>query len=85
MNLLYLFLIGLIIGAVAKFLMPGRDPGGFIITSLVGIVGSFLASYIGQTMGLYRIGEPSGFIASVLGAMLLLFIYRIFAGRTASI
>ena len=85
MALLYMFIIGLVIGAVAKFLMPGRDPGGFIITSVIGVIGSFLASYIGQTLGLYRIGEPSGFIASVLGSMLLLLIYRVIAGRTASV
>lgn len=85
MALLYTFLIGLLIGAVAKFLMPGRDPGGFIVTSIIGVIGSFLASYIGQTLGLYRIGEPSGFLASVLGAMLLLLIYRVIAGRTAAV
>lgn len=85
MAMLYLFLIGLFVGAIAKFLMPGRDPGGFLITGVIGVIGSFLASYIGQTLGYYRIGEPAGFIASVLGAMLLLLIYRVIAGRTASV
>lgn len=74
-------IIGLIVGAVAKFLMPGKDPGGIIITILIGIVGAILAGWIGGAMGFYREGEPVGFIASVLGAMLLLFGYRIILGR----
>ena len=69
--MLYTLLIGLIIGAVAKFLMPGKDPGGFIITILLGIAG-----FIGRGLGWYAPYEPIGFIASTLGAMLLLFIYR---------
>ena len=83
--MLWTLLIGLVIGAVAKFLMPGRDPGGFIITIILGIAGSMLASYIGRALGLYPEGAPAGFIMSVLGAMLLLFIYRmIMKGRTVS-
>jgi uncharacterized membrane protein YeaQ/YmgE (transglycosylase-associated protein family) len=81
MNLLYTLLIGLVIGAVAKFLMPGRDPGGCIITILLGIAGSFVASYLGQAMGWYAPGQPAGFIFSVIGAMILLLIYRIVFGR----
>lgn len=69
-------IIGLLIGVVAKFLMPGRDPGGCIITILLGIAGSFVGSYLGQALGIYRVGEPAGFIGSVLGAMLLLLLYR---------
>jgi uncharacterized membrane protein YeaQ/YmgE (transglycosylase-associated protein family) len=76
MTILWTILIGFLIGLVAKFLMPGRDPGGFIITALIGIVGSFIASYIGAAMGWYQNGEPAGFIASVLGAIVLLVIYR---------
>jgi uncharacterized membrane protein YeaQ/YmgE (transglycosylase-associated protein family) len=73
--------IGLVIGIVAKLLMPGRDPGGCIITMLVGIAGSFVASYFGQKMGWYEQGQPAGFIASVIGAMLLLLLYRLIAPR----
>ena len=81
MGILWTILIGFIVGLVAKFLMPGRDPSGFIITVLIGIVGSVLASYLGGTLGLYQVGESAGFIAAVLGAMLLLFIYRMVSGK----
>ena len=74
-------IIGLIIGAVAKLLMPGKDPGGCIITILLGIAGSFVAGYLGRALGWYEMGQPAGFIASVIGAMLLLLIYRMIAGR----
>ena len=67
---------GLIAGIVAKLLMPGRDPGGFIITVLLGIAGALLGGYLGQALGLYREGEPAGFLMSVVGAILLLAIYR---------
>jgi uncharacterized membrane protein YeaQ/YmgE (transglycosylase-associated protein family) len=73
--------IGLIIGVVAKLLMPGRDPGGCIITMLLGVAGSFVASYLGEKMGWYEQGQPAGFIASVVGAMLLLLLYRLIAPR----
>jgi uncharacterized membrane protein YeaQ/YmgE (transglycosylase-associated protein family) len=73
--------IGLVIGVVAKLLMPGRDPGGCIITMLIGIAGSFVASYLGEKMGWYEQGQPAGFIASVVGAMLLLLLYRLIAPR----
>jgi uncharacterized membrane protein YeaQ/YmgE (transglycosylase-associated protein family) len=78
---LWALLIGLIVGAIAKLLMPGRDPGGFIVTMLIGIVGSFLATFLGRALGWYRPGQGAGFIASVLGAMLLLWLYRIFVLR----
>lgn len=68
--------IGLIVGIIAKLLMPGKDPGGFIITILLGIGGSFVAGWLGGLFGLYRPDEAPGFIASVLGAVLILFIYR---------
>lgn len=73
--------IGLIIGVVAKLLMPGRDPGGCIITMLLGVAGSFVASYLGEKMGWYEQGQAAGFIASVIGAMLLLLLYRLIAPR----
>lgn len=76
MTILWTLLIGLIVGAVAKLLMPGKDPGGFIITVILGIAGSLTANFIGNAIGLYARGEAAGFIASVLGAMLLLLIYR---------
>lgn len=69
-------IIGLIVGIIAKLLMPGRDPGGFIITILLGIAGSFVAGWLGGAMGFYRPDEAPGFIASILGAVLILFIYR---------
>jgi uncharacterized membrane protein YeaQ/YmgE (transglycosylase-associated protein family) len=80
-TILWTLIIGLVIGAVAKLLMPGRDPGGCIITILLGIAGAFVAGYIGRALGWYQPGEPAGFIASVIGAMLLLLIYRMVAGR----
>jgi uncharacterized membrane protein YeaQ/YmgE (transglycosylase-associated protein family) len=74
-------IIGLIVGAVAKLLMPGRDPGGCIVTMLLGIVGAFVAGYLGRLLGWYEPGQPAGFIASVIGAMLILLIYRLVIGR----
>jgi uncharacterized membrane protein YeaQ/YmgE (transglycosylase-associated protein family) len=83
MHLLWTLLIGLVIGAVAKFLMPGKDPGGFIITMLIGIAGSFVATYIGQVLGWYQEGQSAGFLMSVLGAILLLGIYHVIRRKTA--
>ena len=80
-SILWILLIGLVIGAVAKFLTPGRDPGGCIITMLIGIAGSFVASYLGKALGWYQQGDAPSFIASVVGAMLLLLLYRLIAGR----
>lgn len=74
--MLWTIFIGFIVGVVAKFLMPGRDPGGFIITILLGIAGSFTAEWLGAKLGVYTEGQAAGFIASVLGAMLLLFLYK---------
>jgi uncharacterized membrane protein YeaQ/YmgE (transglycosylase-associated protein family) len=83
MGILWTILIGFIVGLVAKFLMPGRDPGGFIVTVLIGIVGSVIATYLGRFMGFYQVGESAGFIAAVLGAIILLFIYRMVIGKRA--
>jgi uncharacterized membrane protein YeaQ/YmgE (transglycosylase-associated protein family) len=80
-SILWILFIGLVIGFIAKLLMPGRDPGGCIITMLIGIAGSFVASYLGKAMGWYAAGEPAGFIASIVGAMLLLLLYRLIAPR----
>ncbi|HXH30852.1 MAG TPA: GlsB/YeaQ/YmgE family stress response membrane protein [Bacteriovoracaceae bacterium] len=79
--MLWTLLIGLFIGIVAKFMMPGKDPGGFIITALLGVAGSMLAHFIGAQAGWYREGEPAGFIAGVVGAVILLVIYRAMAGK----
>jgi uncharacterized membrane protein YeaQ/YmgE (transglycosylase-associated protein family) len=81
MGLIVAVLVGLIVGLVARFLMPGRDPGGMLTTALLGIAGSVVASYIGRATGVYYEGEVSGFIASVLGAMLLLAVFRMLRGR----
>ncbi|MBA3461832.1 MAG: GlsB/YeaQ/YmgE family stress response membrane protein [Deltaproteobacteria bacterium] len=77
MHILYMLLIGLVVGALAKFVMPGRDPGGIIITILIGIAGSMLAGFIGREMNWYHHGQPAGFIASIGGALLLLLVYRL--------
>ena len=81
MAILWTIIIGLLVGIVAKFLMPGKDPGGFIITVLLGIAGSFLAGVLGRAMGWYQEGQPAGFIFSVVGAIVLLIIYRLFVGK----
>lgn len=86
MFLLWMIIIGFVIGLVARALMPGRDPAGFIMTVVLGIVGSVIAGFLGQALGLYTSGEPAGLLASVIGAMLVLFIYRAaVGGRTTRI
>lgn len=80
--MLWTLIIGLVVGALAKLIMPGKDPGGIIITILLGIAGAFLAGFLGRTAGWYQPTEGAGLIASVIGAMLLLFLYRRF--RTAT-
>jgi uncharacterized membrane protein YeaQ/YmgE (transglycosylase-associated protein family) len=80
MGILGWIVFGLIVGAIAKLLMPGRDPGGIIVTMVLGIVGALLGGFIGRALGLYGEGEPAGFIMALLGAIALLFIYRISIG-----
>ena len=70
-------LFGLVVGIVAKLLMPGRDPGGFIVTTILGIVGAVVGGFLGRTLGFYGPGEPAGFLMATLGAVVLLFIYRL--------
>jgi uncharacterized membrane protein YeaQ/YmgE (transglycosylase-associated protein family) len=82
-SLLWELIIGLIVGAVAKLLMPGKDPGGIWITMALGIAGSIVATYLGQLMGWYREGQTAGFIMSVVGAIVLLVIYRLVRGMMA--
>jgi len=80
-SILWILLIGLVVGAIAKLLMPGKDPGGCIITMLLGIAGAFLASYVGEKMGIYPASGFGRFIAAVIGALVLLLLYRLFFSR----
>ncbi|MBC8022782.1 MAG: GlsB/YeaQ/YmgE family stress response membrane protein [Burkholderiales bacterium] len=81
MSIIWAIIIGFIVGIVAKFLMPGRDPGGFIVTTLLGIVGALVATFLGQAMGFYAVGQSAGFIGAVIGAIVVLFIYHMVRGR----
>ena len=83
MGIIWTLCIGLVVGAIAKFLMPGKDPGGFIITIVLGVAGALLGTWVGRMAGWYQEGAQAGFIASVIGAMLLLFAYRMFKGKPA--
>jgi uncharacterized membrane protein YeaQ/YmgE (transglycosylase-associated protein family) len=83
-HLLWEAVIGLIVGALAKFIMPGKDPGGIIITMLLGVAGALLAGWLGGVIGWYKEGQGAGFIASLIGALILLFIYRLFKGKSAT-
>ena len=76
MHILGWIVFGLIVGIVAKLLMPGRDPGGFVVTALIGIVGAVIGGYLGRALGMYREGDPVGFVMAVIGSIILLFIYR---------
>ena len=84
MNLIWTLIIGLLVGAVAKFLMPGKDPGGLIVTIVLGIAGSFVAAFVGRGLGLYGEGASAGFLMSVVGAILLLLIYRLLRRSSAA-
>jgi uncharacterized membrane protein YeaQ/YmgE (transglycosylase-associated protein family) len=81
MEFLWMLIIGLVVGALAKLIMPGNDPGGIFVTMLIGVAGAMLAGLIGRSAGWYASGESAGFIASILGATLLLGIYRLVVGR----
>jgi len=83
MDLIWTLIIGLVVGVVAKFLTPGRDPGGCIITMILGVVGAFVAGFLGRALGWYQEGQPVGFIASVIGAILVLLVFRLITGRRA--
>ena len=78
-------IFGLIVGAIAKLLMPGRDPGGIIVTMLLGIVGAVLGGFVGRAMGMYGPNDSAGLIMSILGAVVVLFIYRLAIGRRGTI
>ena len=81
MSIIWAIIIGFIVGLVAKFLMPGRDPGGFIVTTLLGIVGALVATFLGQAMGIYAAGQSAGFIGAVIGAIVVLLVYHLVRGR----
>jgi uncharacterized membrane protein YeaQ/YmgE (transglycosylase-associated protein family) len=80
-SLLWTALIGLVVGALAKFIMPGKDPGGILITMIIGIAGSFLGTFLGRLVGHYQDGESAGFIMSLIGAVILLWIYHFIKRR----
>jgi len=82
MSIIWTIIIGFLVGVFAKFIMPGdNEPSGFIMTTILGIVGSFVASYLGQALGWYQAGEGAGFIGAVVGAIIVLLIYGFFAGK----
>lgn len=83
MHLIGTLIIGLIVGALAKLIMPGKDPGGIIITILLGIAGAFVGTFLGQALHLYQPGQSAGWIMSLIGALILLGIYRMIRGRNA--
>ena len=81
MGILYALIIGLVVGALAKLVMPGKDPGGIIVTMLLGIAGAVLGGFVGRALGWYREGEAAGFVMSFIGAVVLLVLYRMFTRR----
>jgi uncharacterized membrane protein YeaQ/YmgE (transglycosylase-associated protein family) len=83
MDIVWTIIIGFIVGVIAKFIMPGdkTEPTGFILTAILGIVGAFVATYLGQTVGWYKAGESAGFFGGVVGAVIVLFVYGMFVGR----
>jgi uncharacterized membrane protein YeaQ/YmgE (transglycosylase-associated protein family) len=84
MGLLGWAIFGLIVGALAKLVMPGKDPGGILVTMLLGIVGAVVGGFLGQAINLYQPGEPAGYIVSILGAIVVLFLYRLATRKTAA-
>ena len=84
MHIIGWIVFGLVVGIIAKFLMPGRDPGGFVITALIGIAGALVGGFVGRFIGLYKEGDPVGFVMAVIGAIILLAVYRFTIGRTTT-
>lgn len=84
MSFLWTIFIGLIAGTLAKFLMPGKDPGGIIITILIGVAGSIVFTYLGQFLKFYEPGETAGFIGATIGAIILLAVYRLFKKKSTT-
>jgi uncharacterized membrane protein YeaQ/YmgE (transglycosylase-associated protein family) len=85
MHVIGWIVFGLVVGIVAKFLMPGRDPGGFVITALLGIGGALVGGFVGRAIGWYGDGDPVGFVMAVIGAVIVLTVYRFTLGRTTSV
>ena len=86
MGILWTIIIGFIAGVIAKFIMPGdNEPSGFILTAILGIVGAFVATFLGQALGWYRAGEGAGLIGAVVGAIIVLVVYSMVAGRRRAI
>jgi uncharacterized membrane protein YeaQ/YmgE (transglycosylase-associated protein family) len=85
LTFIWMLLIGLVVGALAKLIMPGKDPGGIFVTMLLGIAGALVTGFIGRLLGLYTSGQRAGFIMSTLGAILLLALYRFITHRHSSI
>ena len=85
MGILGWILFGLIVGALAKLVMPGKDPGGIIVTMLIGIAGAVLGGFLGRSLGWYGEGEAAGFVMSFVGAVALLALYRVFTGRRRTV
>jgi len=85
MSIIWTIIIGFIVGVIAKFIMPGKnEPQGFILTTILGIVGAFVATYLGQAVGWYQAGEGAGFIGGIVGAVILLFLYGLITGRRSA-
>lgn len=84
MNIIWTIVIGFIAGAVAKFLMPGKDGGGFILTTVLGIAGAIVANFLGRFVGWYSEGEGAGFIASIVGAVIILVVFRLIKKRQSA-
>lgn len=85
MGIIWTIIIGFIAGVIAKFVMPGdNEPKGFILTTILGVVGAFVATYLGQAVGWYRAGESAGFIGAIVGAVILLFVYGLIMGRRSA-
>jgi uncharacterized membrane protein YeaQ/YmgE (transglycosylase-associated protein family) len=78
MHIIWTIIIGFLAGLVAKFVLPGKDPGGFIVTTVTGIAGALIATYLGQAIGWYQAGQSAGFIGAVVGSIILLLLYRLF-------
>jgi uncharacterized membrane protein YeaQ/YmgE (transglycosylase-associated protein family) len=78
MHVIWTIIIGLLAGTVAKFITPGKDPGGLLMTTGIGVAGALIATYVGQAIGWYQAGQSAGFIGAVLGSIVLLLLYRVF-------
>ena len=82
MSMIWTIIVGFVVGVIAKFIMPGdNEPKGFILTTILGVVGAFVATYLGQAVGWYKAGESAGFVGGVVGAIILLFVYGLIVGR----